>query len=82
MCASAFASACAWEIVLGMHQILSRILSRILFGWRRREGYEVAVGPPQVITKLVDGKKYEPFEEAHVEVPQEHMGQVRPASKD
>lgn len=44
----------------------------------RREGYEVAVGPPQVITKLVDGKKCEPYEEAHVEVPQEHMGQVRP----
>ena len=42
----------------------------------RREGYEVAVGPPQVITKLVDGKKCEPYEEAHVEVPQEHMGQV------
>lgn len=43
----------------------------------RREGYEVAVGPPQVITKLVEGKKCEPYEEAHVEVPQEHMGQVR-----
>ena len=37
----------------------------------------MAVGPPQVITKLVEGKKCEPYEEAHVEVPQEHMGQVR-----
>ena len=36
----------------------------------------MAVGPPQVITKLLDGKKCEPYEEAHVEVPQEHMGQV------
>jgi hypothetical protein len=36
----------------------------------------VAVGPPQVITKLLEGKKCEPYEEAHVEVPQEHMGQV------
>lgn len=48
----------------------------ILIENMRREGYEVAVGPPQVITKMVDGKKYEPYEEAHVEVPQEHMGQV------
>ena len=36
----------------------------------------MAVGPPQVITKMLDGKKCEPYEEAHVEVPQEHMGQV------
>jgi len=35
------------------------------------------VGPPQVITKDVGGKKHEPFEEALVEVPSEHMGQVR-----
>ena len=43
---------------------------------RRREGYEFAVGPPTVITKEIEGKKCEPFEEALVEVPQEHMGQV------
>ncbi len=34
------------------------------------------MGPPTVITKEVGGKKHEPFEEALVEVPQEHMGQV------
>ena len=43
---------------------------------RRREGFEFAVGPPTVITKVIDGKKCEPYEEALVEVPQEHMGQV------
>lgn len=42
----------------------------------RREGFEFGVGPPTVITKEVNGKKHEPFEEAMVEVPQEHMGQV------
>jgi predicted membrane GTPase involved in stress response len=51
-------------------------LSRLSLCACRREGYEVAVGPPQVITKEVEGRKCEPYEEAHVEVPQEHMGQV------
>jgi len=30
--------------------------------------------PSQVITKEIDGKKCEPFEEAQLEVPEEHMG--------
>lgn len=43
----------------------------------RREGYEFAVGPPQVITKKSeDGKTMEPIEEAVVEVPEEYMGSV------
>ena len=43
----------------------------------RREGYEICIGPPQVITKLdEDGKKLEPFEEASVEVPEEYNGAV------
>ena len=44
----------------------------------RREGYEFEVGPPKVITKVdpVTGVKMEPMEEAIVEVPEEHMGQV------
>lgn len=34
------------------------------------------MGPPTVITKMINDKKCEPYEEALVEVPQEHMGQV------
>ncbi|KAA6419354.1 MAG: GTP binding [Trebouxia sp. A1-2] len=48
----------------------------ILMENMRREGYEFAVGPPTVITKQVDGHKYEPFEEAVIEVPEEHVGPV------
>lgn len=45
----------------------------------RREGYEFEVGPPKVITKRdeVTGERLEPMEEAVVEVPEEHVGQVR-----
>ena len=49
----------------------------ILIENMRREGYEICIGPPQVITKLdEDGKKLEPFEEASVEVPEEYNGAV------
>ncbi|MDX1439908.1 MAG: translational GTPase TypA, partial [Rubricoccaceae bacterium] len=42
----------------------------------RREGYEFAVGMPQVITKEIDGKKHEPFERATIDVSEEFMGVV------
>ncbi len=42
----------------------------------RREGGELAVGKPQVITKDVDGKKHEPFEYLVIESPTEHSGSV------
>jgi len=42
-----------------------------------REGYEFSVGPPKVITKTSDdGSRLEPFEEAVIEVPEEHVGAV------
>lgn len=34
----------------------------------RREGFELLVGPPTVITKQVDGKTHEPFETVEVQV--------------
>lgn len=34
----------------------------------RREGFELLVGPPTVITKNVDGKTFEPFENVEVQV--------------
>lgn len=49
----------------------------ILIENMRREGFEFGVGPPKVITRLdANGKKLEPFEEAIVEVPEEHVGSV------
>ncbi len=42
----------------------------------RREGYELQVGKPQVITKLVDGIEMEPIEELTVDVAQEYVGAV------
>jgi GTP-binding protein len=48
----------------------------ILIETMRREGYELTVGQPQVITKEVDGKKCEPYEILVVDVPQEFASKV------
>lgn len=48
----------------------------VLVETMRREGYEITVGQPQVITKEIDGKKHEPFEILVVDVPSEHSGRV------
>ncbi len=48
----------------------------VLIETMRREGYELAVGKPRVITREVDGKKEEPYEQLVVEVPSEKMGPV------
>ena len=42
----------------------------------RREGYEFAVGAPEVILHEVDGHKEEPWEDAVIDVPQHHSGKV------
>ena len=42
----------------------------------RRASYELAIGPPQVIYKEIDGKKCEPFEQLVVEVSEEFAGKV------
>ena len=48
----------------------------ILIENMRREGYELQVSKPIVITKEIDGVKCEPFEELQIEVPEEHVGNV------
>jgi GTP-binding protein len=48
----------------------------ILIETMRREGYEITIGQPQVITKEIDGKKCEPFENLVVDVPAEYSGRV------
>jgi|JI9StandDraft_1071089.scaffolds.fasta_scaffold15943_3 GTP-binding protein len=42
----------------------------------RREGYEVAISKPKVIIKEIDGEKQEPYENVHIEVPEEFSGSV------
>lgn len=42
----------------------------------RREGFELAVSQPEVIIKEVDGKKFEPFEEVTILVPEAFSGSV------
>ncbi|MDI5983110.1 translational GTPase TypA, partial [Amycolatopsis magusensis] len=42
----------------------------------RREGYELTVGKPQVVTREIDGKKHEPVERLTVDIPEEHLGAV------
>ena len=48
----------------------------ILIETMRREGFELSVGKPRVIFKMIDGKRHEPFETLRVEVPTETMGPV------
>lgn len=48
----------------------------VLIETMRREGYELTVGQPQVITKEIDGKKCEPYETLVVDVPEEFASKV------
>ena len=48
----------------------------ILVETMRREGFEIIIGQPQVITKDINGKKSEPYENLVVDVPAEYSGKV------
>jgi GTP-binding protein len=48
----------------------------ILLETMRREGYEVQVGAPRVITREIDGKKHEPVERLVIDVPDEYASSV------
>ncbi len=48
----------------------------ILVEQMRREGFELTVGKPQVVTQVIDGKLHEPFEKLTVDAPEEFMGVV------
>ncbi|CAL9515051.1 GTP-binding protein TypA_BipA [Streptomyces sp. enrichment culture] len=61
----------AWEV-----QGRGELALAILVETMRREGYELTVGKPQVVTKEVDGKVHEPVERLTIDVPEEHMGAV------
>lgn len=61
----------AWEV-----QGRGELALAILVEQMRREGFELTIGKPQVVTKEVDGKVYEPVERMTIDVPEEHMGAV------
>jgi GTP-binding protein len=48
----------------------------ILIENMRREGYELAVSRPEVITKMVDGELHEPYETLTIDVPTEYQGAI------
>ncbi|MFN3339022.1 MAG: translational GTPase TypA [Dietzia sp.] len=48
----------------------------ILVETMRREGFELTVGKPQVVTRVVDGKVHEPMEHMTIDVPEEYLGAV------
>jgi len=61
----------AWEV-----QGRGELALAILVEQMRREGYELTVGKPQVVTKKIDGKIHEPVEDLTVDVPEEFLGAI------
>ena len=60
-----------WE-VQGRGELALAVLVEIM----RREGFELNVGKPQVLTREIDGKVHEPMERVSVDVPEDFMGVV------
>ena len=48
----------------------------VLVETMRREGFELTVGKPQVVTREVDGKLHEPIERLSIDVPEDFLGVV------
>jgi GTP-binding protein len=48
----------------------------ILVELMRREGFELTVGKPEVLTREIDGKRHEPVERLAIDVPEEYIGVV------
>jgi GTP-binding protein len=60
-----------WE-VQGRGELQLAVLVEIM----RREGFELTVGKPQVLTRTIDGKVHEPVERVSVDVPEDFLGIV------
>ena len=61
----------AWEV-----QGRGELALAILVEQMRREGFELTVGKPQVVTRVVDGKVHEPMEHMTIDVPEDYLGSV------
>ena len=60
-----------WE-VQGRGELALAVLVELM----RREGFELTVGKPQVLTREINGKLHEPMERVSVDVPEDFMGVV------
>jgi GTP-binding protein len=60
-----------WE-VQGRGELQLAVLVEIM----RREGFELTVGKPEVLTREIDGAKHEPVERVAIDVPEEYIGVV------
>ena len=60
-----------WE-VQGRGELQLAILVEMM----RREGFELTVGKPQVVTRMIDGKLHEPVERLSVDLPEDYLGVV------
>jgi len=61
----------AWEV-----QGRGELALAILVEQMRREGFELTVGKPQVVTREVDGKMHEPVERLTIDTPEEFLGTI------
>ena len=61
----------AWEV-----QGRGELQLAILVEQMRREGFELTVGKPQVVTRRIDGVLHEPVERVSIDVPEEYLGVV------
>jgi GTP-binding protein len=61
----------AWE-VQGRGELQLAVLVELM----RREGFELTVGKPQVVTRDVDGKLHEPVERLAIDAPEEYVGVI------
>ena len=60
-----------WEV-----QGRGELALAILVEQMRREGFELTVGKPQVVTREIDGKLHEPVERLTIDAPEEYLGAI------
>ena len=60
-----------WE-VQGRGELQLAVLVEMM----RREGFELTVGKPQVVTRIVDGKVHEPVERLTIDAPEDYLGVI------
>jgi GTP-binding protein len=60
-----------WE-VQGRGELQLAVLVELM----RREGFELTVGKPEVLTREIDGKRHEPVERVAIDIPEEYIGVV------
>ncbi|HZZ49988.1 MAG TPA: translational GTPase TypA [Pseudonocardia sp.] len=60
-----------WEV-----QGRGELALAVLVETMRREGFELTVGKPEVVTRTIDGRLHEPYERLSIDVPTEYLGPI------